>query len=109
MTRSTGERITEAQLLAGVRAMARHFGWLVYHTKWSIKSEPGYPDLTLVRPPRVIFAELKGQRGRLTPKQQEWADQLRACPDVEYHVWQPWAWTDRDSQGRSTFERILSR
>jgi hypothetical protein len=56
----------------------------------------GFPDLVLVREGRLIFAELKGGRGRLSPEQETWLVDLRevayACPQVEAHVWWPSDW-----------------
>lgn len=55
-------------------------------------AKPGFPDLVLARGGRVIFAELKAQRGTVRPEQQEWLDTLRACPGVEVVVWRPSDW-----------------
>jgi hypothetical protein len=52
----------------------------------------GYPDLTLVRPPRVVFAEMKSQTGRLSETQREWLADLAACPGIESYVWRPNDW-----------------
>lgn len=91
---------SEADLLAYVRRTARLCGWLAYHTYASVKSDPGFPDVVLVKPPRVLFAELKTQRGRVSTGrpgrggrwltgQDEWLEALRACPGVETHLWRP--------------------
>jgi hypothetical protein len=85
--------MTEAQLQRVVLDLAEITHWLVYHTHDSRKSHKGFPDLTLVRPPRVIFAELKGdgaygKRG-LTRDQIDWIDALGQCPGVEAYVWRP--------------------
>lgn len=52
---------SEAAFLQKVEQEARHNGWLVYHTHRSDRSAAGFPDLVMVRPPRLIFAELKAQ------------------------------------------------
>ena len=52
----------------------------------------GFPDLVLIRPPRVLFLELKRQTGRLSPIQREVIDQLDACPGVEVQVARPSDW-----------------
>ena len=61
--------ITETEFQAQVVRAARMFRWMVSHMTLPQRSEPGVPDLLLVRPPRVIFAELKSEKGRLTIKQ----------------------------------------
>lgn len=59
-----------------------------YHPWNSEHSESGYPDETLVGPSRVMFRELKKQRGIVTKAQQEWLDGLtRAGQDAG--VWRP--------------------
>lgn len=94
MTRKTiaselARSTTEAELLGFVRDLALLRRWLVHHAGDSRRSDAGLPDLILVRPPRVVFAELKTERGRLRPAQVEWLDALRACPGVEAFVWRP--------------------
>lgn len=75
--------ITERDLGVYLRDVARAFGWRRYHTWISKNSAAGFPDEVLVRPPRLIFAELKSDRGRLSPDQQAWLEDLREIPDAE--------------------------
>jgi hypothetical protein len=49
----------------------------------------GYPDLTLVRAPRLLFAELKSSTGTLTATRADWLDRLRLLPNVEVYIWRP--------------------
>ena len=89
--------MTEAELMAAIRQLARLTGWRCYHTRYSLGSDPGFPDLVLVRLGRMVVAELKGPRGRLTPAQQEWLDALvevegRTGGVVEVHLWTPEDW-----------------
>lgn len=84
--------IREEQFLQAVRELAELHGWLCYHTWNSIHSPAGFPDLVLVRPPRIIFAELKVQNRKPTPAQQEWLHQLGNCPQVEVYLWTPADW-----------------
>lgn len=87
--------MTEAELLQAVRDLARWRKWVSYHTYRSTRSEAGFPDLVLVRADRLIFAELKSQRGRLTTAQRQWREKLLALDGVvEYHLWTPKEWTD---------------
>ena len=86
--------MTEKEHMAQVKAAAENFGWRIYHTFDSQRSASGFPDLALVRPPRVIFAELKRQNGRLTLTQEWWRELLEACPGVQYHLWRPSDWEE---------------
>jgi hypothetical protein len=81
------DQVTEKQFMATVIEMARAFGWRSFHTFDSRRSAPGFPDLVLVKPPRVVVAELKRETGRLSSEQAEWIALLERCPGVEYHVW----------------------
>lgn len=84
--------MTESDLQDMVIELARRLKWKAYHTYDARRSEAGYPDLTLVRPPRVVFAELKSTGGRLRQEQREWADILSRIPGVEYELWRPADW-----------------
>lgn len=84
--------LVEKDFLALVREAAGWCGWKAYHTHDSQRSEPGFPDLVLVRPPAVVFAELKSTHGRLTRPQQTWLDALSQCQDVEACLWRPSDW-----------------
>jgi hypothetical protein len=52
----------------------------------------GWPDLTLVRPPRLLFVELKSARGKLRPEQSDWLDVLRLLPGAEVYLSTPADW-----------------
>jgi hypothetical protein len=81
--------ISERDLTAYVRDVARTCGWLRYHTWKSIHSPAGFPDEVLVRPPRLVFAELKSASGRLKPEQEAWLEALQQVPGVDVFVWRP--------------------
>ena len=86
------DAMSEAELQGWVKARALEFGWKYYHTRDSCGSDPGYPDVHVVKAPRNIHAELKRQdakTGKVTEAQQEWIDELRGCPGVEVYVWRP--------------------
>ena len=64
--------------------------WLTFHAHDSRRSECGFPDVTLVKPGRLVFAELKSRQGKLTDDQEVWLDVLRhSVPDVEVYCWRP--------------------
>ncbi len=64
-------------------------GWWVWHDNDSRRNRGGLPDLILIRPPRVIFAELKKHDGRVRSAQQKVLGLLADCPDVESYLWRP--------------------
>lgn len=69
--------------------MARLLGWRVYFTWTSLHSPPGFPDLVLCRPPRLLFVELKSEEGRLSRAQRDWLALLETIPGIEAYVWRP--------------------
>jgi hypothetical protein len=115
--------VTEAELQHAVIEYARLFGWTVAHfrvaqTKRGWRTPvaadgAGFPDLVLVRGPRLIFAELKSASGRLRDEQEHWIRRLGTVADavdqavadsalrdydfdeppaVEVHEWRPDDW-----------------
>ena len=88
---------TEARLLREVRRAARQNGWADYHPAISMGSPAGFPDLVLVRPPVIIFAELKSERGRLSTSQRAWLERFEQCSipgRIETYIWRPDDWPD---------------
>jgi len=106
--------LSERQFQSLVIDHAKVSGWLYYHTHDSRRSAPGFPDLVLVRRrmerTRVIFAELKTDKGKLRPEQESWLETLGGdgaawrgalkgkhyseteSMDVEIYVWRPRDW-----------------
>lgn len=94
------KRGPEADLQRALVELAESYGWRVYHppdnmprqrpdgSTWVQNVVAGWPDLTLVRPPEFIVAELKSERGRLSEAQQSWLDDLAAC-GIETFTWRP--------------------
>jgi hypothetical protein len=80
--------MTEKDWQKQVVDLARLFGFRVFHTWLSIRSEKGWPDLALFRPGRFLLAELKTEKGKLTASQESMIADLRAA-GVEVHVWRP--------------------
>jgi len=79
---------TEAAFQASVIRYAELMGWRCYHTRDSRRSRQGFPDLVLVRRPRVVWAELKSERGHTTKEQMAWLDALDQCGQ-EVYIWKP--------------------
>ena len=80
--------ITERAFQQQVVQLAKLLGWKVqYH--WSERFSPkGWPDLTLARPPHILFVELKTEKGQTTPAQDEWLATLALCGQHVF-VWRP--------------------
>lgn len=87
----TGE-LLESAFQKQVEGLAKVYGWLRYHTHDSRRSHAGFPDLVLLRGPELIFAELKTDRGRIRPEQQDWIDALQLVPGVDVYLWRPKDW-----------------
>jgi hypothetical protein len=85
--------VTEAQWQNTVVEAAQLLGWWVFHDHDSRKNQAGFPDLVLIRPPRVMFLELKRETGKLTTAQGEVLDMLEDCPGVEAEVARPSNWS----------------
>ena len=80
--------LSEKAWQAQVIDLATLYRWHHFHVFDSRRSAAGWPDLTLVRPPELLFAELKTDRGRLTRDQRLWIEWLLSCGQ-EVHVWRP--------------------
>lgn len=81
--------ISEGALTTYVRDLAKLYHWRRYHTWLSKHSPAGFPDEVLVRPQRLVFAELKSEKGKLSSEQQAWLEELRQVPGVEVYLWRP--------------------
>lgn len=75
---------------------------LVYHTYDSRRSAAGFPDYVAlnISKKRVLFVELKSERGRIRPEQAAWIAALGHCGQEAY-IWRPSSWPE--------IERVLSR
>jgi hypothetical protein len=83
---------SEAEFMTAIIAEATRTGWLVYHTRRSDGSEPGFPDLVLVRQGRLVIAELKRVGGTPTMEQVTWLLELARVPGVEVYAWDANDW-----------------
>ena len=96
-THDASTPITEAEWLHSVGDALDLTGWAWIHHrparraqgKWTTptqgNSAKGFPDIVAVRPPRVLWLELKAARGQVSPEQAAWLERLRASGQ-EAHV-----------------------
>jgi len=100
--------ITERDFSSAVEDLFKLFGWRFSHFRpartekgWrtAITGDRGFPDYVAVRNARLVFIELKSEKGRLTEAQAEWLELLRQCqrerlrhmevPNIEVYLWKP--------------------
>lgn len=79
---------SEAHFQSRVIRLAQLLGWKCFHMYDATNSPAGLPDLLLRRPPRLLWAELKSEHGRLTPQQRLFLSDLIACGQEAY-MWKP--------------------
>ena len=82
----------EGVLQERVRQLLILHGWRHYHTHLAKHSPAGFPDVCAIRGNRLLFAELKREKGKTTPAQDAWLADLRALPalpGIEVYVWRP--------------------
>lgn len=80
------DTMLEDELQSRVLQLASPLGWRSYHTHDSRRSPGGFPDLCLVhgRAARLIFSELKREKGRYQPGQREWLADLAAVGEAAH-------------------------
>ncbi len=108
---------SEKQFQTAVIELAERLGWKAAHFNDSRreivnrksgerrlvgdKDARGFPDLVLLRDDRLVFAELKSDRGRLSQAQLDWIvrlERVESIPSscVSVFVWKPpdWPWIE---------------
>jgi len=78
----------EKEFQSMVEEIAKLYGWTYYHTRNSIGSQAGFPDLVMLRGEREVVAELKSQKGKLTEPQKDWLKKFKKAGN-ETFVWRP--------------------
>jgi len=91
--------ISERDFQSQVIDLARSCNWRLAHFRpgqtaggrWAtqMSGDTGYPDLTLTRGDRLVFAELKSANGQATSQQVEWLQALGAVEHVSAQLWRP--------------------
>lgn len=87
-----GYIVTEREFQAQVVKLAQLQGWRCYFSWTSIHSPAGFPDLVLVRGMEALFVELKSDKGKLSPAQEEWLNALQHVETVNAFCWRPCHW-----------------
>lgn len=86
------------EFMPQVIKLAKRNGWQIYHVTNSRRSEPGWPDLVMLRAHEMIVAELKSINGKTTPAQDEWLEAFSAVARVSAYVrvfvWKPSDWPE---------------
>ncbi len=93
--------ISEAEFLRQIIQLATLYGWWCMHQrpamlssgKWVTATQgqgKGFPDLVLVRE-RVLWVEVKTDKGKCTREQDEWLSRLKAA-EQETYIWRPSYW-----------------
>jgi len=90
-------KITERDFSSQVEDLLRLYGWRWSHFRpartkdgWvtALSGDKGFPDYVAVKEARVLFIELKSEKGQLSEEQWEWLYDLRDSM-VEAYVWRP--------------------
>lgn len=89
-------RTSERDFSRALVLTARDYGFrLVYHTKFSIGSAPGFPDLVFLNDAgRCVIVEAKRVGKDPTEYQRDWLEALGKVAGVETYVWRPDSWDE---------------
>ena len=79
--------MSEQAFQAAVIQLCRLLGISWYHTYDSRRSNKGWSDLVLCAR-RLLYRELKTDRGKVTAEQERWGDRLRRA-GADWAVWRP--------------------
>jgi len=92
--------MTEREFERTVLETLRLFGWRFTHFRaartskgWRtpLSGDPGFPDIVAVRGKRILYIELKAERGRLSDDQGRWLAAL-GLAGADVHCWRPSDW-----------------
>lgn len=100
--KSANFNISEREWQNQVIQLAKLYKWKIHaerpaRTKhgWKtpIQGDPGFPDLVLVKQfgdqAVLIIAELKTEKGKISPQQRKWSDLLYLVQGVTMAIWRP--------------------
>ena len=90
--------IKEEDFQRQVIDLAHIFNWRVAHFRPAMTKHgwrtavagdgAGFPDCVFVKPPHLIYAELKSETGQLSAEQYFWLQELVKCGQ-EVYLWKP--------------------
>lgn len=95
--------LSERAFQRTVLRYAKACGWKAFHASRAMYKQgqwctpyggdgKGFPDLLLLRPPRLVVCELKTRTGTIRPEQREWLNLFRGIPYAEVYLWRPSDW-----------------
>ena len=91
-------KLSEKEFQDQVLEAADKAGWWRHHDhdsrKQDWRADSGFPDLVLAKDGRIIFAELKAEKGRMSSSQLLWIDHLQPNAGVEVYIWRPDDWDE---------------
>ena len=94
--------ITEKEFSEQVEDLLNLRGWRWCHFRpartqsgWrtALSGTIGFPDYIAAKDGALIFFELKSEKGKVTPAQREWLEDLKACSQRIY-LWRPSDWDE---------------
>lgn len=89
MTDPRAARMSEAELMEGIRAMVNDLRLHAYHAHDARRSwGPGFPDLVIAGIGGCIWRECKTESGSLSAEQRTWGYVLQASGQ-RWAVWRP--------------------
>lgn len=92
------QQLSEKEWQRQVEEALKTFGWESWHippnvvvcvrchTKNYRGIRKGFPDLLAIKPPYILWIELKRERGQLEPEQKHMLEMLKACGQIVLHA-----------------------
>lgn len=98
------KKLTEIEFTSMVLKLAKLHGWRTMHQlpgmnrrgAWTTATQGdgvGWPDIVFLRDDKLIVAELKVGKNKVTPAQDEWLDAF-AMAGIDTFTWTPEDWPE---------------
>ena len=75
----------EGEILKQVRDYLRWRGWKVYRIQQGLGCHRGMSDLICVKDGKVLFLEIKTPKGKLSPHQEKFRDEIQDAGNI--YLW----------------------